>query len=280
MTITINLDGRLGNQLFQYATLRNLSIKKGYKFYFNTNFECQGQENLLKYFNISNSSQLNEIKYHYYQPVNSNFFDSNIYNINDDTILNGYFENIEYFKENDEIIKNELTIKDKQINEITDKYIYSIIDNDSKLVGIHFRRGDILEPSFLHPKFGNIDNFNEFTKKYVYESLQTIMNTEKNITLLIFTGGFRKDEPPDFSPNHSHNNDLLWIQEFALENKSKFNIHISPGTIENNVLLDYSLISKCDYVIIPYLSTFSFMASYVSKNIIKLFTPKNLYGTR
>ena len=28
MTITINLKGRLGNQLFQYATLKNLSIKK------------------------------------------------------------------------------------------------------------------------------------------------------------------------------------------------------------------------------------------------------------
>jgi hypothetical protein len=63
MTITVNLKGRLGNQLFQYATLRNLSIKKGYDFYIDTNLEWQGQQNLLKYFNIKDSSPIDEIKY-------------------------------------------------------------------------------------------------------------------------------------------------------------------------------------------------------------------------
>ena len=33
MPISLNLKGRLGNHLFQYATLRNLSIIKGFDFY-------------------------------------------------------------------------------------------------------------------------------------------------------------------------------------------------------------------------------------------------------
>ena len=54
--------------------------------------------------------------------------------------------------------------------------------------------------------------------------------------------------------------------------------HISPGTIENNELIDYCLLTKCDYIITPYQSTFSFMAYYANKKNAKLFSPTNLYG--
>ena len=55
MTITINLKGRLGNKLFQYAALRNIAIIKKYDSYINTDIEWQGQANLLHHFNIVNS---------------------------------------------------------------------------------------------------------------------------------------------------------------------------------------------------------------------------------
>jgi hypothetical protein len=275
MTITINLKGRLGNQLFQYATLRNISLKKGYTFYIDTTVEWHGQKNLLNYFNISESHQINEIKYHYFQPQNSNFFDSNIYDINDDTMLDGHFENVEYFKENAHILKNELTIKDKHVNDLTYRFIDSIVGDGTKLVGIHFRRGDVVQEL---P--GTAENFNEFSKQYVYECLQSILSAEKNITLLIFTGGTRKAGFSETAPSHSHSDDLRWVESFTSEIKSNFNIHIdvSPGTLEDNEILDYCLMSRCDYLISPYISTFSFMASYVNKNLITLFTPVKRYG--
>ena len=87
MPISLNLKGRLGNHLFQYATLRNLSIIKGFDFYINLNISIQGQKCLLPYFNITNFSHPSKkIDYSYSQPVGSNHFDEKIYDINDDSI--------------------------------------------------------------------------------------------------------------------------------------------------------------------------------------------------
>ena len=269
MTITINLKGRLGNQLFQYATLRNLSIIKGYDFYIDTNFKWHGQSNLLNCFNIKQSSLLSNIRYHYFQPNNSNFYDINVLNINDNTILDGHFENIQYFEENKEIIQNELTIKDKNINEFTDNYFNKLASDGSKIVGIHFRRGDVAQES------SNINEFNIKLENFVNESLKKIMETELNIKLLIFTGGTRTD---NHNTNYSHDNDILWVKKFMSNNISIYNMHISPGTIKNNELIDYSLLSKCDYLITPYQSTFAFMAYYTSKKSVKIFSLTNLYG--
>lgn len=274
MTITVNLKGRLGNQLFQYATLRNLSIKKGYDFYIDTNLEWQGQSGLLKYFNIKDPSPIDEIKYNYSQPVNSNFYDDNINNISDNTILDGHFENVEYFDENSEIIKNELTVKDETINKYANDYMRSIINNDSKIVGIHFRRGDYIQ------QISDIDEFNKNIIKFVDESLDLIMKTETNITLLIFTGGIRKSGYDENWIKYTHDDDLLWVNNFARDRQSKYKIHISPGTNDNNELIDFVLLSKCDYLIIPFESTFSFMAYYVNTKIIKRFTQTNLYDSR
>lgn len=279
MTITINLKGRLGNQLFQYATLRNLSLKKNFGFYIDRNKEWHGQSNLLNSFNIPENSELKEIKYNYFQPNGSNFYDININNINDDTLLDGHFENIQYFEENKEIIQKELSIKDNKIIEFTNEYINNINKDNSKIIGIHFRRGDLVQQIHLHDEYGNsIDNFNEKTKNYVYQCLETILQTEKKIIVILFTGGIRKQCASSEWIEYSHNDDLQWITNFALENKSKINMYISPGTKDNNELLDFNLLSICDYIIIPHLSTFSFMASYVNTKIIKLFTPKKIYG--
>ncbi len=51
---------------------------------------------------------------------------------------------------------------------------------------------------------------------------------------------------------------------------------ISPGTLNNSELFDYCLLSMCDYNILPLLSTFSWMASYVNKiNYNQVFVNKN-----
>lgn len=274
MTITINLKGRLGNQLFQYAALRSLAIKKGYKFHINTNLEWHGQNALLNYFNMAESSPLSEIKHHYSQPCNSNYLDPNVYNIEDDTLLDGHFENIKYFEEHRNIIMNELTIKDESINNYTDNYIKNITKDGSKLVGIHFRRGDVVQ------QVPNVYEFNKKTKEFVEKSLETIISNEKNVTLLFFTGGMRKQGAHSGWIHNTHDSDIEWLNQFIAGYTNKYNVHISPGTNENNELIDYSLLSKCDYIITPYQSTFSFMAYYVNQKLIEMFTPTNLYGIK
>jgi len=52
MTISVALKGRLGNQLFQYATLRSIGLKHNYNISIDTNYEWHGQKCLLHNFNI------------------------------------------------------------------------------------------------------------------------------------------------------------------------------------------------------------------------------------
>jgi hypothetical protein len=281
MPITINFQGRLGNQLFQYSSIRSLSIIKGYDYAINTNFKDHtGEPCMLKYFNIKNTNELyNSSNFinKYQQPFNSYFFDNNIYNIKDNTALTGFFENIDYFKEHKEIIQNELKIIDKNINTRVDNYINEIVKNNEKLIGVHCRRGDIVQQ--LNELTGQtIEEFNIKMKCFINKSLETINIYEKNITLLLFTGGIRKCGDGKGWIKHSHEDDVLWLNQFILENEINCKIHISPGSLENNELIDFDLMSKCDYLIIPYKSTFSFMAYYLSKKCIKLFSPTNLYG--
>ena len=271
MTITINLKGRLGNQLFQYAALRNVAIVKNYDSYINTDIEWQGQCNLLNYFNIKNPN-ISNISNTYNQPNDSNYFDNTIYNIKDNTILNGHFENIKYFADNINIIKDELTIKDSIINDTTDAYINDISKDGTKIVGIHFRRGDLIQQLNVP-----VDTFNKNNLDYVHKSLETILKTENKITLIVFTGGIRKAGSDKSWLHHTHNDDVIWINKFISDN-SNYDIHLSPGTIDNNELIDFSLITKCDYLITPHQSTFSFMAYYMSSKCKTLFCPTSLYG--
>jgi hypothetical protein len=286
MTITIQLQGRLGNQLFQYATLRNLSIKKGYNFYIDKNFSHQGQSILLPFFNIPEVHMLTIGNYHQYmQPVNSNFFDNNFFDIKDNTVIIGFFENIEYFKENIDIIRNELSIKDDYIINYTNNYMNSIMKDDYKIVGIHFRRGDLVQQINHYSDYNNnIHDFNEIEKKFVYESLTSIMQKESKIIILLFTGGIRKAQNEWHWSKHTQEDDVSWLRDFTneLKNKSEFSnisdIHISPGSIENNEMIDFTLLGNCDYIITPHQSTFSFMSYYLSKKKIEMYSRMNLYG--
>lgn len=227
-----------------------------------------GQKCLLNSFNLTPSSSSYNPLYKYTQINHSRYFDPDIINIHDNTILIGYFENELYFQENQNIIKKELVIKDKDITDWTDNYINSIKNNDNskKILSIHFRRGDIISQT------DNIENYNKNCVDFVMRALDEIKKLEENnnIIILLFTGGFRiPNDNPDWIEN-SHNNDIKWIIDFKNSIEGIYNsIYISPGTLENNELKDYDLLNKSDYTILPFPSTFSWMASYTNQNIHK-----------
>jgi len=279
MTIVLNTKGRLGNILFQYAALRNLSIKKNYNYFINTGIPF---EILSRYFNIKNGSNYNQNEIiNNYKSSDSNFFDNFFFDINDNTLIEGFFENIEYFKDNIDIIKNEIKIIDLEINNFTNNYINEITKNKYKIIGIHFRRGDMFD---MFDKYGDIkclfdkntksgyyELYNNFIKDYAKKVLNIIKKKEQYISIIVFTGG-------SLTNNYTHEDDISWVNNFIVQNNSEYNIFLSPGTLQNNEFLDYSLMSKCDYMIVPFQSTLSFMACYTSEKNIQIFSPTNLYG--
>jgi len=278
MPISVILIGRLGNQLFQYAAMRNIALMKNYDIYYNTNFEWHQQKCLLDNFNINESSKHFSPRYRYNQKMDmskqryeggeSSTYDKNILKIQDDTLLSGFFQNEKYFLEHKETIKKELTLK-KELDDICERYINEIYQNNKqyKIVGIHLRRGDnISQHNF---SFEDTDNF-------IRKALKEIKKKEDRIYIIFFTGGSTLNKTESGSQrmsnwvNNNHNDDVNWLDNYIKSFDEKY--EISKGTYENNELIDYGLLSKCDYSILPNGSSFSWMACYINcKNDNKVY---------
>jgi hypothetical protein len=156
--------GRLGNQLFQYAALRALSLEKGYKISLPPldNRVWHGQKCLLNSFKIKTNSSL-------------------------------FTSIFTYFDKYKKIICKELTLKSFYLNQaqiLLSKYQSSYPDH--KLVTLHIRRGDgITVNNSLTSLFGS-DN----TKLDPNSSWAIYFNNAKKLfgektKYLVFTGGNR-----------------------------------------------------------------------------------------
>jgi hypothetical protein len=260
MTISVVLKGRLGNQLFQYATLRSIGLKNNYNIAIDTNYEWHGQKCLLNNFNIPPNVYSNNTRnftYKYDQPAiidkygcSSSTLDPSILTIPDNTLLEGHFENEDFFKEHRYIILNELVLKDDiQNNNI--EFINNIKKNNNNcvIVGIHIRRGDTYGYGF--------DENNIF--EFINKSIEFIKKQNNNFFCILFVGGSRISHI-----ENNHQQDIDWLNSYSKTFPYK-NI-ISPGSLSNDALLDFSLLTLCDYNILTWKSTFGWMAAYVNKN--------------
>ncbi len=141
--IITKLQGGLGNQLFQWAVTKYLSIK------YNTNYGFE-----LSYFNeMKWNLELNKfknLKIEEHNPTSSLNIITDNFNfkiIQDNSFLNGYWQSEKYFYEIENIIRKDLKIDDDIKNYILSKYP---ILNENTL-SIHVRRGDYLNLQDYHP---------------------------------------------------------------------------------------------------------------------------------
>jgi hypothetical protein len=165
--IVTKLQGGLGNQLFQWAVTRHLSVK------YNTDYRFE-----LSYFQ-SNGWELELRKFKkviieefYTLPLNVINDDFKFKNIEDNSFLNGYWQSEKYFSEIDTLIREDLKIEDNLKNYITNKYP---ILNEST-VSLHVRRGDYIKLSGYHP----IQSIDYYKKAY------DIIN-DNSINVLVFS---------------------------------------------------------------------------------------------
>ena len=161
--LNIGYNGRFGNQIFQFAALlgisqkleltakipkKNLILPVTQKLMngqiFNARFElCDLFEIDQNYFddNIQVNRTIQERYFH---------FDENLFSISDFTNINGYFQTDKYFSHCQDLIKQQLRIKDDFIN----KAKSLLPKTDKELVSIHIRRGDYATPNPYHPLNG------------------------------------------------------------------------------------------------------------------------------
>ena len=251
--------GRLGNQLFQYAALKSLGLKKNYNVKIPNPkiMTWHGQECLLDNFNLEcdylEDGDIQKIEY-MYNEQNHNICDPNFWQCPNNINLHGFFQSTFYFKEFDEQIRKEFTLK----KEFTDNALEFIKElknknNNKEIVSVHFRRGDVT------------DGTNNISKNYYGEGGKLTKDSicgsyiDKALThfkgdkyiFLLFTGGSRGGD--------DNTQDVDWLKE----NLKGSNFYYSGG---KTTLEDFALIQECDHNIMSHSSSFGWWAAYLNNN--------------
>lgn len=145
----LNIGGRLGNQMFQYATLLGIKHKKGYDIVLDK--ENLYDSMLTNTFNLKQCSiiEKSDVLFDSTYCENCHCFDPNVLEVDDDTNLRGYFQTEKYFEHCRDVVKKEFSFNE-QIQKEVDDFLNPYKDHN--LVSVHVRRTDYLVYTNIHSK--------------------------------------------------------------------------------------------------------------------------------
>lgn len=236
--------GGLGNQMFQYAYARNLSIVNGTNFYLDTTFYnnqtgvTPREFTLSKFPNITMNLDIPQSL-----PSLTTITDNFIYDPNniptENSLLSGYWQSEKYFKPSKDVI-----IQDFSLDSITHKKLttkYPKINGNN--ISLHIRRGDYLHQTDFHP-------------------VQSIDYYKKALDIL-----------GDYDNIFVFSDDIPWCKDNLTFNNMVF--------VEGNVdIEDLWLMSLCEKNIIVN-SSFSWWGAYLNTSENKMVvTPSQWFGPR
>lgn len=246
--ITVNLKGGLGNQMFQYAYGRALSIRNNDRLrlvrteksgdvgrvFSLTHFDIYGEIG-----HIAQVGFLSRLLSTLNQKILRRFyvgFEPHLMNLQGNIYLDGYFQSEKYFVKEAAVIRRELTLKHQLSEEAAHLQNDIVIQEHS--VSLHVRRGDYVN----HPEFGGIAD-----REYYSRALSEMRRLLENPKIYVFS------------------DDIDWCRE---------NLSLPEGAayVSNNSLKDYeemALMSTCKHQIIAN-STFSWWAAWLNNNPTKI----------
>jgi hypothetical protein len=173
----IHLMGGLGNTLFQLATSYAYSLRHNKPLEVNDKFYTPSSHKPLSFYKktiFSKFNFANEIDPRLYKTLRRytepSFSFNEIPKTHGSVLLHGYFQNLKYFSDFEEEVKNLFPLK------TSSKYDKFLKNSCS----VHIRRGDYIQSSFAHPQQSN---------EYFKKAVETI-GAEK--TFLIFSDEIKK----------------------------------------------------------------------------------------
>ena len=270
--IVARLEGGLGNQLFQYATGRHLSIKNNTGLVLDTSNYLIDKNNRhyeLGRYNIKAKTAniitcifvrlgkyiIPKITQNIRLPIKyvkerNNYFNKEILSEKGNIILDGYWQSEEYFKDIRDIILDDMTLLST-----LDKENKSMLKriNNSNAVCIHIRRTDFVSDPLLQKFHGNL------TPNYYKKAIGSICDRIADPEFHIFS-----DEPE-------------WCKRNIFTNRPHTYVDINGP---DKAPEDLRLMSACNHFIIAN-SSFSWWAAWLSENKKKIIiAPKRWYRTR
>jgi Glycosyl transferase family 11 len=277
--------GRLGNQMFQLAALKALSLRNNCEAFLPNDIderEVYGQICLLKYFKHNIKKQAVEAAQkftgtHYEQNKMDNAcfrFDNAYLDVGPNTAVKGYFESEQYFAEfRDEVVEcfefvSELEIFATQyINEVRSQ------NPQKEIVGIHIRMADYIYWYAQQEKI-EFEPAKEIylgkTVEFVTKTIETYFGEDK-YTFLIFCGG-------NTAYGNSNVSDISMLREVAQPWRDAKYCEV------DSAIKDLAIMTKCDHMILTSKSTMAWWGAYLNKNPKKrIYVPRkptgpNIYG--
>ncbi len=258
----LGCNGRLGNQMFQYAALRGIADKRGYEWKIPPeDYQHTANYGLFETFEMSNVKEEN-IGFVNGQSVQENdhcFISEFFTECPDDISLDGFFQTEKYFNHISDQIRQDYTFK-KGYLEPCKQYIDSL---DKPPIFLHVRQADNIGREQFHPIL---------PISYFEECLQ---------------------EFPEDTPCFVFTDDLAWCksQDYFKQDRFLFNENVQRysyvsmdglGKMQNTLLpqVDLCLMSLCSGAIIAN-SSFSWWGAWLQNNRGKVIAPnpKKWFGT-
>lgn len=260
--------GRLGNQLFQYAMLKSVSLAKGYEMKIPNPDEIvfQNQKCLLNMFNIKCDYLTDKDKLLIERNIvesNHTVFNPQVFYAPDNTNFHGYFQSYQYFKRFDSQIKKDLSLQ-KELQGLGYDYVNNLKTNNEKVVSVHVRRGDNSDgtnPEYLN-YYGKNDILTPDSEfgKYFYAALETFK--DEKVKFLVFSGGSRKGI-------NNNQTDMEWC-------KSNFNDDRFVFCEGNTDIEDFAIMKNCDHHITSHMTSFGYWAAHLNDKKDKIvIAPRN-----
>lgn len=277
--IKILLTGGLGNQMFQYALGRALSLKNNTDLVLNTSYvdsklPIKSISTPMRYEldifdikatverNIIRTSRLypfakteyllrhqyNQAKYQYVAET-AHHFQPTFLEVEDNSYLKGNFQSELYFKTYENIIRSDFTFKNPLVG--LNKELAAQI-NTSNAVALHIRRGDYIALK------QNVQKFAQIPLSFYYQAIHTISDKIENPVFYVFS------------------DDINWVKthlkvDFPL-------VFVSNNHTAETSYIDMQLMSMCQHQIICN-STFSWWAAWLNNNPHKIvIAPKNWFA--
>lgn len=260
--IVVRLMGGLGNQLFQYAAAKHLSVLNNAELYFDTSFFSTKTEDTtprkfeLDVFHIKYKLATDEMLNHFHgcefnstelvltkllsfgkfkkYKFNEYGFDEHFLDLKGNYYVRGFFQSEKYFSSIKSIIREELIIDQEHLP--ADVPLVNQIKNTANAVSIHIRRGDYIR------NLTSMDAHGICSKDYYVKSIKLLREKlGEDLHFYIFT-----DDPTWVR------NEMNWAIDSTIVSDKK--------PIE-----DFYLMSLCNHNIIAN-STFSWWAAWLNEN--------------
>ena len=256
--------GRLGNQMFEYATLRGIAANKKYDWCIPP-FNIKGIENysLDRAFTLPSVQERNlMVLDNGHAPVVGEryfHFDKELFDLCPDHIsLNGFFQTEKYFKHIEDEIRKEFTFHE-DILEPCREMVDSL---DSAPIFLHVRRGD---PNLVDPR-GFKWSYTECSDQHPPQPLEYY---EKALELF-----------PEDTPVVVCSDSPEWVQEQEIFKPDRFAISIPEDKYDDGSyepFIDLCLMSLCSGCIIAN-STMSWWGAWLQGCRGKVVAPKMWFG--